>query len=406
MPKYRVEYQDANGMPQAEFISASSVSDAAAKAKQRGLYVLNIVAAADGGSFMDKLQNIRLESGPGLKDVLSFTKQLAVMIKAGIGVREAVGTIAEPVENAKFKAILMQVKEDIESGSSFSQALAKHPKCFSPLYVNMVKASEMSGTFAHMLERLCDHLTQQSETRRMVTGALVYPATLFFISISATVFLITWVLPKFTKMFEGKEDKLPAPTKMLMTLSDFMQNQWYLLVGGLFVAIFAVIMSLRTKGGQIAFDKMKLKFPIFKRMLRALYITRSLQAFGELVSAGVPILDALAITSDIAGNYEYRKLWQDVSDSVKEGNKISSVLSQTNLLPSTVVQMISAGEESGRLGEVLQDISEFYEKELKDVIKTVTSLIEPAMIVFMGVVVGFIAMSIILPVFSINQTLE
>ena len=406
MPKYRVEFQDASGIPQADIISANSVSDAAAKAKQRGLYVLNIVEAASNENFFQKLQNIKLESGPGLKDVLGFTKQLAVMIKAGIGVREAVATIAEPVENAKFKAILLQIKEDIESGNSFSQALAKHPKCFSPLYINMVKASEMSGNFAHMLERLCDHLTQQAETRRMVTGAMVYPATLFFISISATIFLITWVLPKFTKMFEGKEDKLPAPTKMLMALSDFMRNHWMILIVGIVAVIVSIIMSLRTKGGQIAFDKMKLKFPIFKRMLRALYITRSLQAFGELVNAGVPILDALAITADIAGNYQYRKLWEDVSNSVKEGNKISSVLSKTTLLPSTVVQMISAGEESGRLGDVLQDISEFYEKELRDVIKTVTSLIEPVMIVFMGVVVGFIAMSIILPVFSINQTLE
>ena len=406
MLSYKVEFQDASNAIRHQTIAANSVAEAAGIARDRGLYVLNIVELATAGSFMDKVRNFRVESGPGLNDILNFTKQLAVMIKAGIGVREAIDSIAKPIENQKFKAILMKVKEDIESGESFSQALAKHPKCFSPLYINMVKASEMSGTFAHMLERIVDYLTQQAETRRMVVGAMVYPAVLFTLSVSAVIFLIAWVLPRFTKMFEGKEEILPAPTKILMGMSDGMRNYWHVLLGGLVLVIVVILSITKSEKGKIGFDKFKLKMPIFKKMLRALYITRSLQALGELVNAGVPILDALAITADISGNYLYRKLWSDVSDSVREGNKIGTVLDTTKLLPSTVVQMISAGEASGRLGDVLQDISGFYEKELKDVIKTVTSLIEPIMIVFMGVVVGFIAMSIILPVFSMNQLVQ
>lgn len=406
MPQFKCEMQMPEGEVVVQTISADSLAEAQAQARSTGGYVLNIAEAGGGDGLIAKMQNIRLEGGPGLKDLISFTKQLSVMIKAGISIRDAIETIAEPVVNQKFKKVLDQIRLDVESGVSFSAALAKHPKVFSPLYVNMVRASEMSGQFAAMLERLNEYLAEQDEVRRMVIGAMIYPAVLFTMSISAVVFLLSFVLPKFMAMFRGKEALLPKPTIALMAMSDFMRGYWYVLVGSLAAIIILLVYAVKTPQGAIIFDKFKLRVPIFSKMLRCLYITRSLQSLGELMNAGVPILESLQITADIAANYEYRALWEDVSDSVREGNKIVFHLSTNSLLPKPVVQMIAAGEESGRLGDVLTDIADYYAKELRSVIKAVTALIEPIMIVFMGFVVGFIAMSIILPVFKMGQLVE
>ncbi len=403
MPKYKYEIQKSKNDIAAGVIEAESIMEASDWARQQGGYLLNIELAPGAGDFIEKVRNFRLESSPGLKDVLYFTKQLGVMIRAGISIRDAIEGIADQVENMKFQKMLKQAQADVEAGTTFSDALAKYPKVFGSLYVNMVRASEMSGTFAHMLDRIGMYLEQQAETRSMIKGAMIYPAVLFTMSISAVVFLLTWVLPRFMKVFAGKEHLLPKPTVFLLALSDFLKHQWYIIIAVIVVLVVSFIVSMRTDKGKLYFDKFKLRAPIFCRMFRAVYIARGLQTMGELINAGVPILETLEITADISGNIIYKNLWLSVRDSVKEGNKIVTPLHKVNLLPKSVVQMISAGEESGRLGDVLGDVSEFYAKELKETIKATTSLIEPVMIVFMGVVVGFIAMSIILPVFKMSS---
>ncbi|MBT3278744.1 MAG: type II secretion system F family protein [Phycisphaerales bacterium] len=403
MPKFEVELQDARDSNQVttEIVTAENPTEAAAQFRGKG-YVLRVNEVEVTGG-LAKLNNIRIESAPGLKDVLAFSKQLAVMIKAGISIRDAIEGIAEQQSNQRFKAILDQVRTDVEAGQSFSAALAKHPNVFNAMYVNMVRASELSGNFAHMLGRICSYLEQQDETRRMVRSAMAYPVVLFFLSIGALVFLLTWVLPKFLAVFEGKEDRLPGPTRFLMALSDFMVNQWYILILGAIILVVGFIVFIKTPGGRIAWHKFVLRVPVFSKMLRALYITRGLQAFGELINAGVPILDALKLTCDLSGNINYQNLWKKVSDTVREGGKIVQELQGSTLMPKSVIQMIAAGEESGRLGEVLSDISEYYEVELKARIKMVTGMIEPLMICFMGGVVGFIALSIITPIFTMQK---
>mgnify|MGYP002641463864 CR=1 FL=1 len=403
MPRYEVELQDTKdaGLVTTTIVTADNSADAATQMRGKG-YVLRVneVTAPSGFS---KISEIRLESAPGLKDVLAFSKQLAVMIKAGISIRDAIEGIAEQQVNQRFKKMLLQIRSDVEAGQSFSASLAKHPGTFNSMYVNMVRASEMSGTFAHMLGRICSYLEQQDATRRMVRGALAYPIVLFTLSIGALVFLLTWVLPKFLTVFKGHEKNLPGPTKALMALSNFMVTQWHFLLLGIFVFIIVFIIFVRSPGGKIAWHTFVLKVPVIKKMLRALYITRGLQAFGELINAGVPILDALKLTCDISGNIRYQNLWRKVGTTVREGGKIVQELQGNNLLPKSVVQMIAAGEESGRLGEVLSDISEYYEEELKGTIKTVTGMIEPMMICFMGGVIGFIALSIITPIFQMQK---
>ncbi len=403
MPKYEVELQDAKdaALVTTTIVTADNPADAAAQLRGKG-YVLRVneAAAARG---LGKLNEIRIESVPGLREILPFSKQLAVMIKAGISIRDAIEGIAEQQTNQRFKKMLLQIRSDVEAGQSFSAALGKHPQTFTAMYVNMVRASEMSGTFAHMLGRICSYLEQQDETRRMVRGAMAYPIVLFTLSMGALVFLLTWVLPKFLTVFKGHEKNLPGTTKALMALSNFMVTQWHMLILGFLVFIVGFIIFVRSPGGKIAWHSFVLRVPVIRKMLRALYITRGLQAFGELINAGVPILDALKLTCDISGNIRYKALWKKVAETVREGGKIVQELQGNNLLPKSVVQMIAAGEESGRLGEVLSDISEYYEVELKATIKTVTGMIEPMMICFMGAVIGFIALSIITPIFQMQK---
>jgi type IV pilus assembly protein PilC len=257
-----------------------------------------------------------------------------------------------------------------------------------------------------MLDRIAAYLCQQIETRSQVRGAMIYPGIIGTMAIGTTIFLLTFVLPRFMVIFKGKEAALPKPTKLLLWMSDFMVNYWYILLFGLAAGIWGFMMILRTDQGRIGWDKAKLAVPLFKKMFRALYISRSLHTMGQLINAGVPMLDVIAITADISGNAMYKKMWRNVYSSVKQGKKITYTLQKSPLLPRAVVQMISAGEESGKLGEVLDEVSEFYSRELKSVIKTVTSMIEPLMIVVMGSVVGFIAMSIILPIFKLSSLVK
>jgi type IV pilus assembly protein PilC len=408
MPSYRYEVKTSGGQMQAGVLSAASMSAASEILRSQQSYILALAPADQSrakSSFASML-NFSMSSGPGLKDVSNFTNQLAVMIKAGISIRAALDAIAEQTESPKFKEILTQIKKDVESGKPFSDALAKYPKTFSPLYINMVKASELSGSFGQMLERIVEYLNSQMETRQMVVGAMVYPSIIFVMAIGTTCFLLLFVVPQFVAIFKGKESILPLPTKILLVLSGFMKGYWYLLLVGLGAAIWSFFTMIRTQWGRLWWDKTKLTVPLFKKMFRAMYITRSLHTMGELVNAGVPMLDTLAITADISGNMLYRRMWRAVYASVKQGKKISQPLQKSPLLPRAVIQMIAAGEESGKLGETLDNVSKFYNKELKATIKAVTSMIEPLMIIAMGAVVGFIAMSIILPIFKMSQLVK
>ncbi len=407
MPEYKYQVRNNTGQMATGMVSAADLMSAAQSLRSQGHQVLQLSPAGRSTkSLNEQLKRINYSSGPSARDILNFTSQLAVMIRAGISIRAAIEGIADQAENPRLKVILKKIKDDVESGKQFSDALAKHPKQFNQLYVNMVRASEMSGSFSRMLDRIAGYLAQQIETRAMVIGAMIYPGVIASLAVGVTIFLLTFVLPRFVAVFEGKESAMPAPTRFLMALSSFMVQWWWAVSIGLAVGIGGLIVFISTDIGGRWFDGMKLKAPIFRRMFRALYISRSLHTMGELVNAGVPMLDTLRITGDISGNWHFRKLWRGVHHSVKQGKKIVTPLYKTKLFPKAVSQMIGAGEESGKLGEVLEEVSTFYAKQLRDAIKMVTSMIEPVMIIIMGSIVGFIAMSIILPIFKLSTLVK
>ena len=352
---------------------------------------------------LEKIRNFRVEFGPGRKDILNFTNQLAVMIRAGISIQDTLEAIAEQNDNQKFRKVIFDLKRQIESGQSFSQALAEYPEVFSNLYINMVAAAEVSGSMSSMLQKLAEYLDREAETRSQIKGAMVYPIIIAVMAILVTIFLLCFILPRFTAIFAGKENLLPAPTKILMATSAFLRGYWYLILPAFAAAIWGFLYFINTSSGRLWWDKTKLVLPLIRTLCRNLYITRSLHTMGVLLHAGVPILNTLSITAQIAGNTLYKDMWLAVYENVRQGKKIASSLFQYNLMPSGVVQMIRSGEDSGSISEVLGDVSEYYARELKTIIKTVTSMIEPIMIVMMGFVVGFIAMSIILPIFKMSR---
>ncbi len=408
MANYRYQVRNPQGQTQVGIVAAESSTAAAAALRNQGMHVLALSVIAGqvtAQGIFAKLKELNAGT-PNQKHVLDFTTQLAVMIRAGINLRAALDGIADQTQHVAFRRVLMQLKTDVEGGKQFSEAIAKHPKLFNTLYVNMVRASEMSGSFSKMLDRIAAYIGQQLETRKMVIGASIYPAIIGTLAISVTVFLLTFVLPKFYAVFEGKEDILPWATKFLMGVSKGIVAYWPIILGAFIGVAGGIYAFARTEVGSFWVDKLKLKVPIVKNMFYSLYISRSLQTMGQLINAGVPMLDTLAITGDISGNQIFKGLWRRVYQSVKQGKKITQPLQKDGILPRAVTQMIAAGEESGKLGEVLDEISVFYQKQLKEAIKAMTSMIEPIMILFMGTVVGFIAMAVILPIFKMSQIVK
>jgi type IV pilus assembly protein PilC len=352
---------------------------------------------------LQRIRGFKVEFGPSRKDILNFTTQLAVMVRAGISLQDSLESIAQQIDNQKFKAVINDLRNRIEAGQSFSQALAEHPHVFTNLYMNMVAAAEVSGSLSDMLQKLAEYLDQEAETRSQVKGAMVYPIIIAAMAVFVTFFLLCFVLPRFTAIFAGKEHLLPAPTKVLMATSAFLRKFWLFTLPVIGALMWGFWYFINTAGGRLWWDKAKLVIPLIKTLCRSLYITRSLHTMGVLTRAGVPILNTISITAQIAGNVLYKNMWLRVHEEVRQGKKIAFGLTLFNLMPSNVVQMIRSGEDSGNISDVLRDVSNFYARELKTVIKTVTSMIEPIMIVVMGVLVGFIAMSIILPIFKMSS---
>jgi len=361
---------------------------------------------AKSAGAIETLRNFRVDFGPSKKDILNFTNQLAVMVRAGINLPDALEAIAEQQDKKKFAAIIFDIKNQIEEGKSFSQALSEHKQIFGELYVNMVAAAEVSGSMSSMLQKLAEYLDREAETRSQVKGAMVYPVIIAVMAVLVVTFLLCFVLPRFTAIFEGKEDLLPKPTKILMATSAFLRGYWFVIIPVIGASIWAFLYFIRTAVGRLWWDATKLKLPLIKTLCRSLYITRGLHTMGVLTKAGVPILNTISITAQVSGNVLYKNMWLSVYEQVREGKKIALSLARFPLMPSNVMQMIRSGEDSGTLSDVLRDVSEFYSRELKTVIKTTVSMIEPIMIVIMGLLVGFIAMSIILPIFKMSSVVS
>ena len=336
-------------------------------------------------------------------DVIFFAAQLAVMVDTGVPLSEAMDMIGSQTEHSGLKQLLAEVSEDVKGGMEFSSALDKHPKQFDTLFVSLMRASEASGTMGPMLQRVSDYMEEQRKTRKRIKGAMIYPACMLGFCVIIIICLLVFILPKFEKIYAGKKAILPAPTRVLLALSHGITDYWPFILGGLVAGIGGLVMFLRTPGGQQALDTFRIRMPIMGGMFRKACLARSLRCLSVMVSTGVSMIEGLDITSRVSGNRHFKAVWDKVAEGVKEGSSVSDGLMDSPLIPGNVCQMISAGEKSGKLGMVMDRVARFCEEDLKVAVKAITDMIEPAMIIIMGVIVGGIAMALLLPVFKMSK---
>ncbi|MFQ5430096.1 MAG: type II secretion system F family protein [Phycisphaerae bacterium] len=338
-------------------------------------------------------------------DLIFFTNQLAVMVDTGVSLSDALDACVHEGNSPRFAAALDSVIEQVRGGSEFSAALAEHPKVFPKLYVSLMKASEASGQFAPILVRLADHLERQRDMRKKIRGALTYPIVMLLFAIGVTVFQVAYVLPKFAKIYAGREDKLPVLTKVLLAFSDAVVNYGLYVLAGLIAAGIGLFFYFRTPEGRWKAERLKLSLPLIGTLFHRAYLARSLRTLGTMIQSGVSMLESLRLTIIVCGSQYYERMWAAARDRIERGQQVSEALADNPHVPRAVVKMLNAGERSGRLGMVMDRVASFSEAELNVTIKTLTSLIEPAIVAFLGVVVGGLVLALLLPIFTISKAL-
>lgn len=351
----------------------------------------------------------RLSLGGGrvkLKDLVVFTRQLSTMISAGVPLNRSLSTLQSQTENKYFNTVIAAVSHDIEGGMTMADALAKHPKVFNDIYVNMVRAGEAGGILEEILKRLAVQLEKDASMRKKIKSAMAYPIVIFSITIVAFFGIMIFIIPKIAKILEdlgGPDAELPIYTQVMLGASDFMRSNVIiiLIVAGL--GIFFLRRYLKTPKGKYNFHKLLLNTPIIKGLVVKIALARFARTFASLMSAGVSVLDALEVTANAIGNKVIEKELKDAAKEVKNGKQLSEPLSRSKYFPAVVAQMLAIGEETGEIDTILIKVADFYEEEVEVVIDGLSSLIEPIMIVTLGAAVGLIAVSVMGPISSLSQ---
>jgi type IV pilus assembly protein PilC len=391
--QYRV--RDPLGNTHDGTLEAPSLEDATQQLRREGFQILDIDEAdGDLGLFPKRVSK---------NEIIYVTAQLAIMVDTGITLSTALGGIIDQETNPTFRKILRDLRDAVEGGEDFSSALGRYPRLFDKTYRALVKASEATGTLGPMLDRIACYLRKEVETRAKVRAAMAYPMVMMVLACGVTIFLLTYVLPKFAPLFKSKGTDLPAPTRLMMTVSDALLGYWYLWLAGGILLVAGFLFGKRTEPGRKALDFIRIHLPIVGAMFRKVTISRSIRTLGTMLASGVPIVEAIRLAGEVSGNVYYERLWQQVLDEVTAGRRICEVLRGNPLFPRVLVQMIASGEETGKLDSVLQRVSAYYDGEVETSVKAATSLIEPIMIAVMGVVVGTIGLSLLLPIFSLSK---
>jgi type IV pilus assembly protein PilC len=347
--------------------------------------------------------NISFGSGVPPKDLQIFTRQLATMIDAGLPLVQCLDILAAQTPNKIFGRILGQIKSTVEQGATFSDALRKHPKVFDDLYVNLVAAGEVGGILDTILNRLAVYIEKAVKLRSQVRSAMFYPVGILVVAIGVITVMLVKVIPTFEDMYKdmGGGAKLPAPTRFVINLSNGFINKWYMYAGGVVAFFVGVILMRRNERGRELWDRMMLHLPVIGPTLRKIVVARFTRTLGTLLSSGVPILDALDICARTAGNKVVQSGIMKARDKISEGHDMAGPLAESRVFPSMVVQMIGVGEQTGAMDQMLQKIADFYEEEVDAAVGAMTSLIEPIMMAFLGVVVGGLIVAMYLPIFNL-----
>ncbi|WP_432798074.1 type II secretion system F family protein [Poriferisphaera sp. WC338] len=405
MAQYKYKARDRHGKLQTGLISAVTKEDAGRMLHGEGKFVVALDVAS---TFSQSDDDVAGGSGGKIKraDVITFAHQLAVMIETGVPIAEALECVSSQSPNEAFREVVKDISERVQSGSEFSAALGAYPRIFPPVMVSLIRASEMSGTMGVMLDRISNYMQKEAQTAKKIKSALTYPVVMIAVALGVMVFLLTWVLPRFSGIYASKGAALPMPTQMLITMSDMLIGYWWAWLLGMGALIVGYIITSRNEQGKRTIDYVKLHLPILGPLFNKLYITRGCRTMGTMINAGVPILDMVGIVREVTTNRLYDDFWDETDEMLRRGTQLSEAMFNSKLIPRSVSQMIYSGEKSGRLGQVLERVAEYTEVEFDDQVKTTTQFIEPAMIAIMGCVIGFVAIALLLPIFSVGKVMS
>lgn len=337
----------------------------------------------------------------GDKDIAVFTRQFATMIDAGLPLVQCLEILASQQENRTFKKTLIEIRQDVEGGSTFAAALKKHPKVFSNLYANMVEAGEAGGILDTILNRLAAYIEKSMKLKKKIKSAMIYPSTIVTVAITVVIFLLVFVIPTFKAMFEGFGATLPLPTRIVLELSRIVRTYFLLGLGAVVAAVIGLRFYYKSENGRKTIDALVLKAPVFGPLIKKVSVAKFTRTLGTLISSGVAILEGLEITARTAGNKVVEEAVLRTRASIAEGKTIAEPLKASGVFPPMVVQMIAVGEQTGALDAMLGKIADFYDEEVDTAVSNLTSLLEPMLMVFLGVVIGGVVIAMYLPIFKL-----
>ncbi len=412
MPVFEYRALTKSGKTTKGIVDADTAKAARAQLRTNNVHVTDIRALAarktkgkgDQANKKKKLQlDLTLERGLSTRDLATFTRQFSTLLRSGIQLADALRALVEQCEQRHFEQILRNVKEEITAGNSLAESLAKHPRYFSDLYVNMVRAGEASGNLDQVLEQLAAYIQKQASLKGKVAAAITYPAIMVVVGTFVVIFLMTWVVPRITQVLQDRNQPLPLVTETLVAISGFLVDYWWILIIGAASVFFFTKAVLATDAGRLKFDTGLLRFPIFGQLFAKQAISRFAMTFSTLLKSGLPALDALKIVSLVVNNARLTQVINDIHGRILEGADIATPIKRSKVFPPMVGYMVSVGEQSGQLEEILDRLSESYEEELDFAIQKVTASIEPMIIIALAVVVGFIIAAVLLPLLDFSN---
>lgn len=399
MSTYKYTAKNKDGQTVIGFLEGATDAEVAETLHQRELIVVGIeqMKQKTAKQFAGRDQRVKLD------DIVVFSRQLATMVDAGIPLVHALSILSEQMENKKLKDVIATLRRDIEAGMGFSEAIAKHPVVFSELFISMAKAGETSGMLDEVLDRLAGYLEKSAALSRKIRSSLIYPAVVISMALLITAVLLLKVVPTFKGIFASLGGTLPLPTQILISISDAFQRHFLYIVGGLVLVIVLISRYISTQKGRYNFDAFKLKVPILGTLFRKVAVAKFARTFSTLVKSGVSVLSSLEIVSKSSGNKLIEEAVVNSTKSVREGEPISKPLAKSGVFPPMVTRMIAVGEQTGQLEKMLSKIADFYDEQVDAAAAGLTSMIEPLVIAFLGIVIGGIVISLFLPIFKITQ---
>jgi len=403
MMTFSYQARDASGKIISGVQDALNEDNAVTSLMSRGLMVLSLTQKAAASASRKKKWTVKET------DLVLFTRQLSTMIEAGISLVQAMTALydqSDPKRQRNLRHIISDVTTRVQGGESFHESIAKHPRVFDRLFVSMVKAGEHGGLLAEILDRLAGFLEASARLRKKVKSAMTYPVIVICIAFAITTFLLVKVVPIFGEIFKDFGAKLPAPTQFLIDVSDFIRGEWYFLIVFIAGAFFGIRTFLRSTRGKQLWDRWKLRLPIFGPLIHKICMSRFSRTFAQLIRSGVPILEVLDIVGGASGNHVVETSIKGVSEDVERGDNLSVALSKKPIFPPMMLRMVSAGEATGKIDTMLEKMADFWDEEIEAMLDALTSLIEPMLIVFLGVIVGGIVIAMFLPIFKLNEVVS